>query len=151
MHIEDEMFREAPAPKKRRKSKSRDSEASVLADCKKLLDSLPGVVMWERRNTGAVEFGDGSFMSFGHKGRADLWCLVRCVCGAEGWHDGEETRDHVEIECKRRDGKGRLSEDQTKFKEDCEAAGVPYFVVCSAEELLYKLRFQYPTIDRKTT
>lgn len=42
---------------------------------------------------------------------------------------------HIEIECKRADGKGRLSADQKIFQEFCEKSGIPYFIVTSAEML----------------
>ncbi len=138
------------------RSKRKDLEAGVLRECTRWLRANPGVVYVERRNTGAVAFEGGGFMRFGAPGAADLWCLVRCQMMAKQvdqeppcWqcppHCARECCSssclvHVEIECKRRDGKGRLSPAQKAFQDRCENIGVAYLVVTSAEDLARKFQ-----------
>lgn len=43
------------------------------------------------------------------------------------------------VECKRGDGRGRLSTAQMVFRQACALAGVPYLVVTSAAELAEKV------------
>lgn len=142
-------------PRKKRTTPKKDLEGAVVRECRMFLTACEQVVYVERRNTGAVQFEDGGFIRFGSKGAADIWCLVRqqlsvADISADDEDDiftfGEistEDRDlltHVEIEVKRRDGKGRLSPDQKLFEQFCEKAGIPYFVVTSAEDLASQLQ-----------
>ena len=46
---------------------------------------------------------------------------------------------HVEIECKRSDGKGRQSAVQKEFQEFCDNQGIPYILVKSTTELKIEL------------
>lgn len=126
-----------PFPKPRRlygkqRTPKNDLEAAVLKECKAYLQTNSCVLYVERRNTGAVAFDDGSRVSFGSLGAADLWILARSPLNPANPR-------HIEIECKRRDGKGKLSESQEAFAEDMKAIGIIYLVVQSAEELRKKL------------
>ena len=84
-------------------------------------------------------------MRFGSKGAADIWCLVKAPI--QNWINNfdrhmiedEDVLVHVEIECKRADGKGRQSEAQKKFQQFCDSQGIPYILVISASELAEKL------------
>ena len=134
----DESGQAAKGGPNRRRSKRKDLEAGVLRECIKWLRAQPDVLYVERRNTGAVQFEGGGFMRFGFPGAADLWCVV-----AEGeglLMDGATIPAHVEIECKRADGKGRLSPTQKAFQRLCHEKGIPYLVVTSAEDLAKKFR-----------
>ncbi|MCK5610939.1 hypothetical protein KAR91_54205 [Candidatus Pacearchaeota archaeon] len=144
-------------PKKKR-SRKKDLEGPVVKDCLNFLVDHPRVIYVERRNTGAVQFQDGGFIRFGSKGAADIWCLVRvkthgqeCVsgrdldgtpmCHPKNWDtqypgcDGCIQLIHVEIECKRADGKGRQSEAQKKFQKFCDDWNIPYILTTSASYL----------------
>lgn len=133
----DEIFNTQPPPKKRRRSKRKGLEATVVRECLKFLKADPRVIYVERRNTGAVQFQDGGFMRFGSKGAADIWCLIERDVGSCG--DMVAVTTHIEIECKRADGKGRLSFDQKEFRQFCDKSGIPYFLVTSVEELKLRL------------
>jgi hypothetical protein len=126
----DKMFGPPPKPPKRRKTPRRDLEGSVVKECLEFLHHrCPDVAYVERRNTGAVAFEGGGFLRFGSKGAADIWCLIR----------GESGLIHIELEIKRRDKRGRLSEDQKQFQRMCKDEGIPYFVITSVEELIASL------------
>lgn len=141
-----------PIPKKRRcRTPKKDSEAAVLRECLIYLRDIPRVVYVERRNTGAIAFADGGFMRFGTPGGADIWCLIRCLSTQlypTGWictgnvdsSCSGSCFTHIEIEVKRRDGKGKLSSAQQSFKRFCEKSGIPYFVVTSKENLIEQLK-----------
>lgn len=116
----------------RKRSKRHDLEAAVQRECLQWLGKQDLVIYVERRNTGAIAFEDGSRVAFGRTGAADIWCLLRR-------RNMNTCPIHIEIECKRRDGKGRLSQAQEKFKQKCDRDGVPYLVVTSAEDLAEKL------------
>ncbi len=120
-----------PPKKPKNRTPPNDREAAVLKECLIFLATLDSVAYVERRNTGSVEFEGGGHIGFGRKGAADIWCLVRVY--------GHHTPMHIEIECKRRDGKGKLSRAQLEFQRDCENRDIPYFVVTSATELAEKL------------
>ena len=148
-NFHDPLYRDdIPAPKKRRRrTPKKDSEAAVLRECMIYLKKHPDTVFTERRNTGAVAFADGGFIRFGTPGAADIWCLIQMDAGGV-----RKTRNprymvftdpqitHVEIEVKRRDGKGKLSSAQQAFKQFCEKSGIPYFVVTSAADLDEQLK-----------
>ena len=146
----DKMFppRATPTPKKKKRTPKKDLEGAVVRECLKFLAACEQVVYFERRNTGAVQFEDGGFIRFGSKGAGDIWCLIGAPVSNEdglfGYIAGRPmfstTLCHVEIEIKRRDGKGRLSLDQKAFKQLCEKIGVPYLVVTSAEDLAEQLQ-----------
>lgn len=139
-------------PKKKMKKTPRNMlEAAVKRECMQWLVDQENVVYVERRNTGALTTVSDSFIRFGQVGAADIFCLIR----PPGEWDGRLLTErpywrnvpipfHVEIECKRRDGKGRLSGAQREFKQYCDAIGVPYFVVTSAADLEKKLSHFLP-------
>jgi hypothetical protein len=142
----DALFHTPPTPAKKRRSR-KDLEAGVLRECIEWLKRQTSVIYVERRNTGAVQFADGGFIRFGAKGAADLWCLVRTISGACGWNDGETVLEHAEIECKRRDGKGKLSAEQKKFQDFCHNAGIAYCVVTSAADLKDEMENLFPECE----
>lgn len=125
--------------KSRKRAKKKDLEAAVLKECIAFLLAHKQAVYVERRNTGAVQFEDGGYIAFGAGGAADIWCLVRTQLPLDPFNQGRTLQHsgllHVEIECKRRDGKGKLSEGQKAFKQFCAEQGIPYFVVTSAESM----------------
>jgi len=124
----DEMSVPTSKPKRKRsKTPKKDLEAAVLRECMKVLHDDPRVLYCERRNTGAVVLEGGGFIKFGAKGAADIWCIVEVdpMCAPL----------HMEIECKRRNGKGRLSADQKKFQAMCISIGLIYEVVTSGVQL----------------
>jgi len=127
-----------PPEPRRKRAKRSDLEGPVVRECLLWLASRPEVKLIERRNTGAVQFSDGRFLRFGAKGRADIWCLVATTKGSIG--DEVSVLEHVEIECKRRDGKGKLSPAQRDFQDQCGADDIPHFVATSAEDLEQKLK-----------
>ena len=134
----DPFFDDTPPPKKRRRrTPKKDSEAAVLRECLIHLKKRHDTVFTERRNTGAVAFEGGGFIRFGTPGAADIWCLIHkyIVRGVVNI----PVLIHIEIECKKRDGKGKLSSAQQAFKQFCEKSGIPYFVVTSAEDLAKQL------------
>lgn len=102
----------------RRKTPKNDLEGSVVKECRLWLKNHG--YYHERRNTGAIAV-EGRFVQFGETGAADIFAVIH--------------GQHVEIECKRRDGKGRLSDDQKDFRQLMSDYCIPYFVVTSAEEL----------------
>ena len=116
-------------PRRRRKTPKKDSESAVLRECLAWLHEQEDVLYVERRNTGALATTDGGYIKFGHKGAADIWCLV---------NTGMNDPIHVEIECKARKG-GRLSDAQKAFQARCKEIEIEYLVVRSAEELEKKL------------
>ncbi len=134
-----------PPKKPRNSTPANDREAAVLKECLLFLAAQDSVVYVERRNTGAVEFEGGGHIGFGRKGAADIWCLLRRTCyrpppglPCQTLICGKELV-HIEIECKRRDGRGKLSRAQLEFQRACKDRGTPYFVVTSADELAEKL------------
>ena len=146
--------RECPIarPRKRRGTPKRNLEGAVVRDCIALLKDRDDVIYFERRNTGAVQFEDGGFMRFGQKGAADLWCLFKIGL----WQVDVNVDDpldtplsshrsvsylteHIEIECKRADGRGRLSAAQRKFSEFCESHRIRYILTTSAQGLAAEL------------
>lgn len=149
-NLYDECQAAAPPPKKRRRKSPKSSlEAGVIRGCVKYLHDCPAVVYVERRNTGAVRFADGGFVRFGSKGAADIWCLIRTQVyhtrpdeeTGDVWMSPEADVDltHIEIECKRADGKGKQSEAQVQFQQFCNKNNIPYLLVTSATELAEKL------------
>jgi len=124
--------RVCPIGRKRKRSPRVDLEGSLVRECLAYLRDNLDVVYVERRNTGALRVQGGGFIRFGAKGAADIWCLV---ASERNWPHLR----HVEIECKRADGKGRLSPDQKRFQAFCRNEAIPYFVVTSAEELALRI------------
>lgn len=121
-------------------------EAAVQRECLKWLNAHPRVVYVERRNTGAVRFNDGGYVKFGAKGAADIWCLLQVPPTHfvdDDYGGPEYIVQHVEIECKRRDGKGRLSANQKAFQKHCKENDVLYLVVTSAEDLEKQMNKRY--------
>lgn len=119
----DEFFDRAgtfpPLPKqRRRKTPKKDLEAGVVKECMAWLCQKGYYA--ERRNTGAIKTAN-TFLRFGRPGAADIFAVI----------NGQ----HVEIECKRRDGKGRLSDGQKAFATLMNDYHIPYFVVTSAGDL----------------
>jgi len=125
---------------KRKKTPKKNLEGVVVRACLKHLREDPDVEYVERRNTGAVQLQGGGFIRFGSKGAADIWCLVR-VSGNRVFPAGmnHSPLEHVEVEVKRADGKGRLSKDQKVFQDMCNEKGIPYLVVTSVEQLIRTL------------
>jgi len=142
MNLYDDMMRTrcpgSPEPPKRKRSPRKNLEAGVIRDCIGYLHKSRRVIYVERRNTGAIQFTDGSRVAFGSKGAADIWCLIGTHRGT--WPRSSYVLRHVEIECKRRDGKGVQSQAQKDFQAFCDANHIPYLLVTSAEELTEKLR-----------
>ena len=139
MSIED-FFPAAKSTKPKRhkrRTPKKDLEAAVKKECMGWLIAHPQVCYVERRNTGAVSYGDGGFMRFGVVGGADIFCRIRHQ-DLPGY--GPIHPQPVEIECKRRDGKGVMSDDQLVFQQEMLDIGVPYLVVTSAEDMAKKLR-----------
>ncbi|MEM8737250.1 MAG: hypothetical protein AAGG38_02065 [Planctomycetota bacterium] len=108
----------SPKPKAK---PSGDSEASVMAELHGVLARHPGIRMFERRTVGVFDRG-GRNVAVGVKGRADYWAVL-------------SNGRHVEIEAKRRDGRGRLSPHQVSFREFCREHYIPYVVVKNGAEL----------------
>ena len=145
------MPKDCPINKPRKRRSRKNLEAPVIKECLNFLLKYPDVIYVERRNTGAVQFQDGGFLRFGQKGATDIWCLVRCrhLKRYSTWWECTENIDgscvgschtHVEIECKRADGKGRQSEAQKKFQEFCEGHAIPYILTTSANQLAEKIQ-----------
>ena len=126
-------------PKKRRKrSPKRDLEGPVVKACLRYLRNHHEVLYVERRNTGMVHFQGGGAIRFGSLGASDIWCLVR----APSWTQtgcGPEVCYHLEIECKRSDGKGVLSDNQKVFRAMCLEKQIPYIVVTSVDQVAGKI------------
>ena len=114
--------RARPKPPRIKRQSKRHLEASVLRGCLKLLLNDPRVLYRERRTAGLFEV-EGRTVASGTPGAADIWFV---------W----QNRQHCEVECKRRDGKGRLSEKQKKFRDFCKATGIPWVAVKSEKELM---------------
>ena len=143
--------KKCPVGKPKRRSK-KNLEGPVVRECLKFLNDCPDVIYVERRTTGAVQFQDGGFIRFGSKGAADIWCLVKeklyeVDISADLDSEMSQSRvsdsylaKHVEIECKRADGKGRQSVDQKRFQEFCDSHCIPYILVISTEELSEKIK-----------
>jgi hypothetical protein len=126
-----------PQKKRRRKTPKKDLEGAVQKECLDWLVAHPDVLYVERRNTGAVKTEDGGFFRYGRTGGADIFCrLKRRPCDNLAY----PFPIPVEIECKRRDGKGTLSDDQKTFKREMDDIGVPYIMVLSAEDMAEQLR-----------
>ena len=131
--------------RKRKRTPKRYLEGTVVRECLQFLAKHSDVVYYERRNTGAVRFQGGGFIRFGSVGAADIWCLVKVPI--ENWinqFDRHMTEDetvlvHVEIECKRADGKGRLSPDQQNFQNFCNNHHIPYILCTSTKQLAEQL------------
>lgn len=103
---------------RRKKTPKKNLEAGVIKECMIWLNRRG--YYCERRNTGAIKTRD-TFLRFGRLGAADIFAAVGGC--------------HVEIECKRRDGKGRLSPSQKAFRREMGDYRIPYLVVTSAEDL----------------
>lgn len=138
--------KDCPINKSKKKRSRKNLEAPVVKECLQYLLKCPQVIYVERRNTGAVQFQDGGFLRFGQKGAADIWCLIKSKTfpfksdgsiGADLPFNTDDFRFlvHVEIECKRADGRGRQSEAQKKFQEFCEGHSIPYILTISANQL----------------
>ncbi len=150
---------ECPVGKPKKKTPKKNLEAHVVRECLKFLKQSPDVIYVERRNTGAVQFEDGGYVQFGQKGAADIWCLVK-IGLSEMIVPANEDADiifqpsdsyivkHVEIECKRSDGKGYQSVAQKKFQEFCDSRHIPYILTTSADEL--KLKIAAIVLDEPT-
>ncbi len=135
-----------PPKRRRKRTPKKDLEGTVIRECLRALRACSAVVYVERRNTGAVLFQGGGFVRFGHVGAADIWCLVKLPgYRARKDRDGFPLQQrgilyqHVEIECKRADGKGRQSPNQKRFQELCDSCGIPYILTTSAQELMTKI------------
>ena len=123
-----------PINKSRKRTPKKNLEAQVVRECLQFLAKHPQVIYVERRNTGAVQFQDGGFVRFGQKGAADIWCLIK-INRRFGLYGHTVIITHIEIECKRSDGRGRQSETQKKFQEFCDSRHIPYILTNSASHL----------------
>lgn len=138
----EELTKPEPKKPKRKKTPHKDSEAAVLKECLAWLKNQASVVYAERRNTGVVEI-ESRWVAFGRKGAADIFCRINIrpgmliECGTPG--RGFFPIIPVEIECKARH-RGDLSADQKRFRENCHAVGIPYFVVHSVADLEEQLK-----------
>ena len=137
-------------PQRKRKPPKANLEGHVVRECMQFLGRHPSVLYVERRNTGAVQFQGGGFLRFGAKGAADIWCLVKIPLSEMIVSEYEDQPPvfrksesymvrHVEIECKRSDGKGRQSPEQQKFQEFCDNHGIPYILTTSVSDLEKKI------------
>jgi len=81
----------------------------------------PDVIDWERRTTGVFKRGP-RYVRTGRVGAPDLWCVLK-------------DQRHLEIECKRRDGKGRYGPDQEEFRDKCLARNGLWVGVKNEKEL----------------
>ncbi|HEC62414.1 MAG TPA: hypothetical protein ENI27_09235 [bacterium] len=135
---------------KRKRTPKKNLEGRVVKDCLLALHNCPDVIYVERRNTGSLEIEDGGWITFGSPGAADIWCLAKVhlkeMIVPENENDPYEFRPsdsflvkHVEIECKRADGKGRQSEIQKEFQESCDNHNIPYILTTSAVDMIEKL------------
>jgi hypothetical protein len=132
---------EWPEKKTRRNLNRKNLENPVKKACLALLARLQkqgSVRLYERRNNIALDTTDGGRVFAGVKGRADIWAVVRTEVLFP--QNVQRTLQHVEIECKRADGKGRLSNAQSRFKAECDLKRIPNFIVTSVEELVEQLR-----------
>lgn len=130
--------------RKRKRTPKKHLEGAVIRECLQFLAKHPDVVYYERRNTGAVQFQDGGFIRFGSVGAADIWCLIRrkltTIVEDTHPHDWKATiLTHIEIECKRADGKGRQTADQKEFQKFCCDRHIPYILCTSASQLAEQL------------
>ena len=141
--------KKCPVGPKRKRSARKNLEGPVIRECLQALAKCPDVIYVERRNTGAVQFQDGGFIRFGSKGAADIWCLVKVpfyvpklINKDKNLYQVETVyiSEHIEIECKRSDGKGRQSEDQKTFQDFCNKHHIPYILTISANELMAKIK-----------
>ena len=129
-----------PEKKKRRRTTPKANlEDGVKKECMALLAGLQKtgqVRLYERRNVLFMRTEDGGVIQAGVKGRADIWAVV--LDGRPA--DCPAIPTHVEIECKRRDGKGVQSDAQKDFEALCHRRGIPYLLVTSAADLRRELR-----------
>jgi len=126
-----------PERKKRRNLNRKGLENLVKKDCIALLHRLQktgAVCLYERRNNITLPTTDGGMVFAGVRGRADMWAVVNLQGGV--YARGK----HVEIECKRADGKGSLSPKQKDFRTFCMEQDIPYLVVTSAVQLAEELQ-----------
>lgn len=130
-------------PRGKRKTPKKNLEGHVVRECLAFLRLHPDVVYVERRNTGMIRFQGGGAIRFGSKGAADIWCLIRLRAIMSKTLIGRIIHSsriaHVEIECKRADGKGRQSADQKEFQKFCDDHSIPYILTTSAEKLAEEL------------
>lgn len=81
-------------------------------------------IFFYRQNTGAYKTERGGFVKFGFPGAPDIIAVIRGI--------------YVGIEVK--DIKGKLNENQERFKASLEAAGGIYLTIRSIDELLTFLK-----------
>jgi len=129
--------------RKRKRTPKKHLEGTVVRECLQFLTKHPNVVYVERRNTGAVQFQDGGFIRFGSVGAADIWCLMRNTIESIDSGTGDKwimhSTRHIEIECKRADGKGHQTPDQRNFQDFCNNRHIPYILCTSTSELAKQL------------
>jgi len=73
-----------------------------------------------RNNTGSFTTGDNNFYRFGTPGSPDIICVVN------GQYIGIEVKDV----------KGKLNDNQIRFKEDLEKAGGKYITARSVDDVI---------------
>ena len=98
-----------PSKKPRRQVAIRESEASVLKACQRILESHPKVAGWWRCNSGGIKKENGTYVKFAFSGASDLM----------GFTTG--TARFIAVECKAT-GK-RATEDQRAFLDNVNDAG----------------------------
>ncbi len=135
---------------KRKRTPKKNLEGRVVRDCLQALHDCSDVIYVERRNTGSLAIQGGGFISFGSPGAADIWCLAKVhlkeMIVPENEDDPYEFRPsdsylvkHIEVECKRHDGKGRQSETQKEFQEFCDNHHIPYILTTSSVDMMEKI------------
>lgn len=110
-----------PKRSNKKKTPRKDLESTVQRECVKYLKSL-GVPV-NRQNAGLIHTGT-HHIKLAEAGAADLVSIVPDGSGR-----------HLEVECKRRDGKGRQTEDQKNYQRRVERWNGVYLLVTSKEDL----------------
>ena len=117
--------RKPPKRKYKRKTPKHDLEDAVKKECFDYLKSLGLPV--NRQNAGAVHLGT-FHMKLATPGAADIVTIMP-----------DDSGRHLEIECKRRDGKGIQSDVQKAYQAKIEEWGGVYLLVTSKEDLVEQL------------
>lgn len=100
----------------------KSTEKDTQEACLQTLDAFR--IFHYRQNTGGFKDGRGKFYRFGSPGAPDIIAVIRGI--------------YVGIEVK--DIKGKLNDNQERFKASLEAAGGIYLTIRSIDELLAFLK-----------
>jgi len=107
--------------------------SDLNAACLRLLD-LCGVTAWRSNNMPVFDAKIGRYRKFtGRKGVSDIIAILR-----KRGYDGTLYGVFLGVETKA--DKDRLSADQKKFRDDCQAAGGRYLVVRTIADMEIFLR-----------